>query len=85
MDELASGLPNHVYPIFDLYGKCEKVTFFNGDVNKTTTPINEEVQSTSNVGGYELENNIPQCEKANLEVQEKETEILPSVPSTSSM
>uniref|UniRef100_A0A182NZX9 NHR domain-containing protein n=1 Tax=Anopheles epiroticus TaxID=199890 RepID=A0A182NZX9_9DIPT len=112
LEELATGLPHHVYPVFDLYGKCERVTIYSGDP-KNGSPIAEELavlpnepQRTSgliaaggtaagtssvaggpgdNIGvlgsgalvaGSGLENgeNVPQCEKADLEVHEKETD-----------
>ncbi|KFB46796.1 hypothetical protein ZHAS_00014801 [Anopheles sinensis] len=103
LDELATGLPHHVYPVFDLYGKCERVTIYNGDP-KNGSPIDEELaalpneqqQRVMNVGGsltggpdsntlVQATNstvstgadggeNVPQCEKADLEVHEKETD-----------
>lgn len=114
LDDFANGLPNHIYPIFDLYGKCEKISICNNDV-KNGSPINEDIlMSTTSmhpasgataittqgvgVGGVlpinnnciltattatinEIEQNVPlQCEKGDLEVHEKETEI----PSSSS-
>uniref|UniRef100_A0A182YBM6 NHR domain-containing protein n=1 Tax=Anopheles stephensi TaxID=30069 RepID=A0A182YBM6_ANOST len=42
LEELATGLPHHVYPVFDLYGKCERVTIYNGDP-KNGSPIAEEL------------------------------------------
>uniref|UniRef100_A0A182JQY2 NHR domain-containing protein n=1 Tax=Anopheles christyi TaxID=43041 RepID=A0A182JQY2_9DIPT len=110
LEELATGLPHHVYPVFDLYGKCERVTIYNGDP-KNGSPIAEELAVLPNepqrtggpipggggagcvlgttgpsdnsgtvsgafVPGTGLENgeNVPQCEKADLEVHEKETD-----------
>lgn len=65
LEILATGLPNHVYPIFDLYGKCEKITILNVEM-RNGSPINEELS--------EFDGNVPQCEKADLEIHEKETE-----------
>uniref|UniRef100_A0A4Y0BHW5 NHR domain-containing protein n=1 Tax=Anopheles funestus TaxID=62324 RepID=A0A4Y0BHW5_ANOFN len=106
LEELATGLPHHVYPVFDLYGKCERVTIYNGDP-KNGSPIAEELAVLPNepprmvggqiggtvgvggvpndasvlgsgqmVAGTALDNgeNVPQCEKADLEVHEKETD-----------
>ncbi|XP_058119601.1 neuralized-like protein 4 [Anopheles ziemanni] len=112
LDELATGLPHHVYPVFDLYGKCERVTIYNGDP-KNGTPIDEELAALPNeqqqrvIGGVNVGGsltggpdsntlvqatnttvasgavaasgidggeNVPQCEKADLEVHEKETD-----------
>ncbi|XP_055383561.1 neuralized-like protein 4 isoform X2 [Condylostylus longicornis] len=73
LDELAAGLPNHVYPVFDVYGKCEKISIINGEL-RNGTPIIEEV-SLDHDNLIESDHNVPQCEKADLEVHEKETEI----------
>ncbi|XP_053680569.1 neuralized-like protein 4 [Anopheles nili] len=107
LEELASGLPHHVYPVFDLYGKCERVTIYNGDP-KNGSPIAEELavlpnepqpRSVGSAGGStvgaggpgdtsgmagvgmaagvvapDTGENVPQCEKADLEVHEKETD-----------
>lgn len=75
--ELAVGLPHHVYPVFDLYGKCEKISMFDGFDLANGTPINEEVSmATANLinSDSDADRNVPQCEKADLEVHEKETE-----------
>lgn len=105
LEELATGLPHHVYPIFDLYGKCEKISILNCEP-RNGSPINEEasvptqytiggtgvvagasgtsaVAGCSNADAIELDRNIPQCEKADLEVHEKETDI--SLPSSSDL
>ncbi|XP_058066807.1 neuralized-like protein 4 [Anopheles bellator] len=110
LDELATGLPHHVYPVFDLYGKCERLTIVSGDP-KNGSPIEEELGVLPNEparlangvtgaagggplgagtvgaggdpfaagsahagGGLENGENVPQCEKADLEVHEKETD-----------
>ncbi|XP_021710661.1 neuralized-like protein 4 [Aedes aegypti] len=81
LDDLAVGLPHHIYPVFDVYGKCEKISIVNGDA-KSGSPINEELAAmpagavaTGVSGGLQNEvENIPQCEKADLEVHEKETD-----------
>lgn len=79
IEEIANGLPHHVYPIFDLYGKCEKITLLSPEL-RNGSPINEEItMSTINISQLEADRNVPQCEKADLEVHEKETEN--SVPS----
>lgn len=72
-EELASGLPNHVYPIFDLYGKCERISLLCPDI-RNGSPINEEIIPTSL--NHEIDRNVPQLEKADLEVHEKETDSL---------
>lgn len=70
-EEIATDLPHHVYPIFDLYGKCERISLVCPDI-RNGSPINEEViASTVN---NESDRNIPQLEKADLEVHEKETD-----------
>ncbi|KAH8378831.1 hypothetical protein KR009_001688 [Drosophila setifemur] len=72
LEDLGSGLPNHVYPVFDVYGKCEKITLITGsDAGRTGnangTPILEAPEA------LELDNGMPQqCEKAHLEMHEKE-------------
>lgn len=73
IEEIASGLPHHVYPIFDLYGKCERISLVCPDV-RNGSPINEEVISSSI--NNESDRNVPQLEKADLEVHEKETDNL---------
>lgn len=80
LDDFATGLPHHMYPIFDLYGKCEKLTILNAE-HKNGSPINEEVLPTvSHVLSLDSDH-VPQCEKADLEIHEKETDT--SLPSTS--
>ncbi|KAH8333003.1 hypothetical protein KR074_010935 [Drosophila pseudoananassae] len=72
LEDLGSGLPNHVYPVFDVYGKCEKITLITGSDaartgNANGTPILEAPEA------LELDNGMPQqCEKAHLEMHEKE-------------
>lgn len=73
VEEIATGLPHHVYPIFDLYGKCERISLICPDI-RNGSPINEEIISSS--VNNETDRNIPQLEKADLEVHEKETESL---------
>lgn len=72
-EEIATGLPHHVYPIFDLYGKCERISLLCPDI-RSGSPINEEIISSS--ANNEIDRNIPQLEKADLEVHEKETDSL---------
>ncbi|XP_055530628.1 neuralized-like protein 4 [Wyeomyia smithii] len=86
LDDLASGLPHHVYPVFDVYGKCERIAISNGDL-KGGSPINEELAAmpsgstaagacATTVGTSTVDvDNVPQCEKADLEVHEKETDV----------
>lgn len=87
LEVFATGLPNHVYPVFDLYGKCEKITILNVEV-RNGTPVNHEELPEEILGeldeeqdgieedrdGEEAESNyaMRQCEKADLEVHEKE-------------
>lgn len=84
LDDLASGLPHHVYPIFDLYGRCEKLTILNME-QKNGSPINEEVlpATVNHVLSLDSDRNVPQCEKADLEIHEKETDT--SLPPSSSL
>lgn len=77
VEEIASGLPQHVYPIFDLYGKCERISLLYPDI-RNGSPINEEV--CNSLVNNETDRNVPQLEKADLEVHEKETDRLqPSI------
>lgn len=83
LDDLMVGLPQHVYPIFDLYGKCERVSIVNMDI-RNGTPINEEASlQTVNETCLGTERNVPHGEKGDLEVHEKETDV--SLPSSSAM
>lgn len=47
LDDLATALPHHIYPVFDLYGRVEKITILNGDL-RNGSPINEEVLMSNN-------------------------------------
>lgn len=80
IDDIATGMPSHVYPIFDLYGKCDRITILNNDI-RNGTPINDELPIGANFAAVALESdrNVPQCEKGNLEVHEKEIESLPYI------
>uniref|UniRef100_A0A1A9VHQ9 NHR domain-containing protein n=1 Tax=Glossina austeni TaxID=7395 RepID=A0A1A9VHQ9_GLOAU len=79
LQDLATGLPNHVYPVFDLYGKCERITILTGtDAGRNGTPIIEEPSALEHDCLNDQDSNVPQCEKADLEVHEKETESQPS-------
>ncbi|XP_075160481.1 neuralized E3 ubiquitin protein ligase 4 [Haematobia irritans] len=87
LEDLASGLSNHVYPVFDLYGKCERITIITGygDMARNGTPIIEE-STALEIDSIDQDSSIPQCEKADLEVHEKETEHSSSIntnPTTS--
>nr|XP_014096371.1 neuralized-like protein 4 [Bactrocera oleae] len=77
LEDLAAGLPNHVYPVFDLYGKCEKISLItSNDVGRNSTPIIEEAAALEYDNLQEQDGGVPQCEKADLEMHEKETEQL---------
>lgn len=92
VEGFASGLPHHVYPVFDLYGKCEKISIINTEF-RNGSPINEDMsiphhlsEATESLSLIDR-NSAPQCrEKADLEVHEKETDIpvVNPVASTSS-
>lgn len=96
LEVFATGLPNHVYPVFDLYGKCERITILNVEV-RNGTPMNihgeegvDELLPEEGLGDEEDQEGIRgddedpededrernyglrQCEKADLEVHEKE-------------
>ena len=80
LEDLAAGLPSLVYPVFDLYGKCDKISIINGsDAARNGTPIIEEAVALEDEQTLD-DGNIPQCEKADLE---KETEANPMPMSTS--
>lgn len=85
IEEIASGLPHHVYPVFDLYGKCERISLLSPEI-RNGSPINEEViMPATNLNSLDTDRNVPQCEKADLEVHEKEIESsLPSATCGSS-
>lgn len=53
LEVFATGLPNHVYPVFDLYGKCERITILNVEV-RNGTPVNHE-ELPEEIIGEELE------------------------------
>lgn len=93
LEEFATGLPHHVYPVFDLYGKCEKISILHCEP-RNGSPINEEASlpgvvafAAAGPSGVANGNNwdgghVPHCEKADLEVHEKETDVsLPSLGS----
>lgn len=48
LEEFATGLPHHVWPVFDLYGKCEKISIVHAELRNGAgnlgggTPIDEE-------------------------------------------
>lgn len=74
LEEFATGLPSLVYPIFDLYGKCEKISIVsNNDAARNGTPIIEETAALEIENDTIEDASIPQCEKGDLE---KETEQL---------
>lgn len=86
-DDLLVGLPQHVYPIFDLYGKCERVSIVNSEIRGRGdggSPVNEELaMQTVSESGIDIDRNVPQGEKGDLEVHEKEID-LSSLPGASS-
>lgn len=91
LEEFATGLPHHVYPVFDLYGKCEKISILHNEP-RNGSPINEEASLPGMVAfaaagpsgvANAMADGIPHCEKADLEVHEKETDLsLPSMGSS---
>lgn len=89
-DDLFVGLPQHVYPIFDLYGKCERISMVNTEVRGRGgidggSPVNEELaMQTVSESGLDVDRNVPQGEKGDLEVHEKEID-LSSLPSGSGL
>lgn len=78
-DDLFVGLPQHVYPIFDLYGKCERISMVNTEVRGRGdggSPVNEELaMQTVSESGLDVDRNVPQGEKGDLEVHEKEIDL----------
>lgn len=82
IDDVAPGMPMYVYPLFDLYGKCDRITILNND-ERMGSPLNDEalvgapVHFASALPADADHNAQPQCEKGNLEVHEKETEAMP--------
>lgn len=83
LEVFATGLPNHVYPVFDLYGKCERISILNVEV-RNGTPVNHEElpeeiigeadEEEENVLGADMAGDAEGLneEKADLEVHEKE-------------
>lgn len=84
LEDIITGLPHHIYPIFDLYGICEKITILNGDL-RNGTPIIEDMPLSTLNAGHEGGESLPHCEKADLEVHEKETEPPMTAQPSSSM
>jgi neuralized-like protein 4 len=76
-NDVIVGLPsNSLYPIFDVYGKCQKLTIISGD------RIPSSISDENLINNHEAENIQQNCEKADLEVHEKETDQI-TTPSTS--
>lgn len=73
------GLTNQVYPIFDIYGKCQKLSIISGDSQRVPTSASDE----NFANNQEAESIQQNCEKADLEVHEKETDQTTPTPSTS--
>lgn len=84
LEDIITGLPHHIYPVFDLYGICEKISIVNGDL-RNGTPIIEDMPLSTLNAGHEGGESLPHCEKADLEVHEKETEPPMPVQASSSM
>lgn len=78
-DEVIVGLPNQMYPIIDIYGKCQKVSIVSNDTQRISTSMTED----NFVNNPEYESIQQNCEKADLEVHEKETDQTTPTPSTS--
>lgn len=79
--DIIVGLPNQIYPIFDVYGKCQKVTLISGDNQRLPTSVSDD--NIINSHRHESESIQMNCEKADLEVHEKETDQTTPTPSTS--
>lgn len=77
--DIIVGLPSLVYPVFDIYGKCQKLTLISGDNQRITSSVSDDNMANN----HETDSIQQNCEKADLEVHEKETEILTPTPSTS--
>lgn len=76
LEELAEGLPNQVYPVFDLYGKCERITIITAqEAGRNGTPVPQVIsmfeQMILNNTGPSTSTSVPECEKADLETHEK--------------
>lgn len=74
LEELAEGLPNHVYPVFDLYGKCERITILSvQEVEHSSTSMQEETSIFEQMllNDTDSRASVPECEKADLETHEK--------------
>uniref|UniRef100_A0A336MFI2 CSON000929 protein n=1 Tax=Culicoides sonorensis TaxID=179676 RepID=A0A336MFI2_CULSO len=83
LEDIITGVPHHIYPIIDLYGICEKISIINGDL-RNGTPIAEDLPLQTLNAGHECQTeSLPHCEKADLEVHEKETEPPLAQPSSS--
>lgn len=72
-------LPNQVYPIFDIYGKCQKLTLISTENTRLSASASEDnlIQETESIQ--------QNCEKADLEVHVKESEQTTPTPSTSAV
>lgn len=77
--DIIVGLPNQVYPVFDLYGKCQKMSIVCGE----NTRIPNSASDENFINNQEAESIQQNCEKADLEVHEKETDQTTPTPSTS--
>lgn len=85
IEEFASNLPNYVYPVFELYGKCERIVIVNGE-NRNNNSIIEEDDTPMLNESAEADRNSRLYEKADLEVHEKEIDnSLNNTPSGSRM
>lgn len=81
LEDLASGILSRVYPVFDVYGKCERISIICGQAaGITDSPAAETSCCALEQGAAQAapDVNTRQCEKADLEVHEKEFELQPS-------
>lgn len=78
-NDVIVNLPNPVYPLFDLYGKCQKMTIVSTESQRLPISASEE----NFIANQEAESVQQNCEKADLEVHEKETDQTTPTPSTS--
>jgi neuralized-like protein 4 len=78
-NDVIVGLPNQVYPIFDIYGKCQKMTIISGE----NQMISASASDDNFIANQEAESIQQNCEKADLEVHEKETDQNQTTPTPS--
>lgn len=73
------GLANQVYPMIDIYGKCQKISIISGEAQRLPVSASDE----NIIANQEAESIQQNCEKADLEVHEKETDQTTPTPGTS--